>query len=916
MSKKLFAILTALLLLAALASYVYYRRTQAAVPVDPWALVPDDAVLVAATRDHPTLVRHLKETQLWDNLLTVRYFESLQNNVALVDSLTGSRNVIARFLGRKKVLTSVHVTGPNQFDLLLQVPVTSIREYRQVRSLLDALQRDPQFRVGTRDYEGTILNEVTEVGTGHGVTFFNYRNHLLLSANPALVEAVVRRLAGPNQPTVAADFQNIDFFRLRDVDATVLVNYRRLPQLLGVFFRRELLSDMSQVTSLASIGQMEMKLAGNKVALSGFANPETTRGSLHERLRGQPTQRLRMADVLSSRTAMLVHLGLGPATILRGQRRAAIVPDTLAPGVTVLLDSLAAGFQQEVALCYLTQASARVNPTRLALAYCPQPARQALLLGQLRRAMGTSPSFERVGPYRLYATGVPEMPARLLGPLFGGFRQPVVAVVGNYLVFGQDAAALRQLLNDVVAGEVWARSPAQVGFLQETQPMARLRVILDTRNAWNLLLRGLVEERRAGLLRNEPLFKRFPQIALQFTPTGDETEAEPQYFTELLLRHPLTGPAVARVQGASATGAALTFKTPLFGPPILTAAATTGRSGVLVQDSARVLHYVTPENVVAWSDSLPGPMVGTMQRRLVAGRPSYLLATAGQLHLLDANGRSAPNFPLNLPDSVQATALSVSPEGNGAPRLLVAGGGGNLFLYDTDGNEYPGWQPKRFDFNLAAPPLYLVVGGRDIIVVLLENGYVYACDIQGNVYPGFPISVGARLQGTALVETGATPSRTRLTVVSQHGEQVTFSLAGDVVSRARVATWSRNSVFRLIPDQRQRSYVVAREEGGQFDLFEPTGRRLLSRKFITSGLKPTQFFDFDGSRRVYVVTEPGPRRAYVYDRQGRLLGGQPFESSATAVGLEYDARNKSFYLYRTVGTELRRTDIEEIGDRR
>ncbi|MBO0358925.1 hypothetical protein J0X19_13285 [Hymenobacter sp. BT186] len=911
MSKKLLAFLTALLLLAALASYVYYRRTIAAVPVDPWALVPDDAVLVTATRDHPMLVRHLKETQLWDNLLAVRYFEALQDNVALVDSLTGGRKVVERFLGRKNVLMSMHVTQPNQFDLLLQVPILSVREYRLVRSLTDALARDAHFQVTTRDYEGTVLTQINETGTGRGVTFFNYRNHLLVSTSPALVEAVVRRVAGPAQPTVAAEFQSTEFFRLRDVDATLLVNYRRLPQLLGVFFRRELVPDIGAVTSLARNGQLEMKLVGNKMVFKGFANPETAAGSLHEQLRGQPAQRLRMADVLSLRTALLVHLSVGRVEALRGPRRPPAAPDTVAVGINPLLDSLAAGLGQEVAMCYLTQSSARVSPVRLALAWCPQPARQALLLGQLRRAVGASPAFERVGPYQLYTTGVPELPAQLLGPLFAGFRQPVVAVVGNYLVFGEDAAGLRQLLTDVAAGEVWARSPTQVAFLQEAQPLARLRVIVDTRNAWNLLLRGLVEERRAGLLRNEVLFKRFPQIALQFVPASNEVETGAQYFTELILRHPAVGPAVAQTQGANGTGAVLTFKTPLSSAPMLVPVGAT-RSGVLVQDAAQVLHYVTPENAVAWSDSLPGPLIGSMQRRTVAGQPGYLLATAGQLHWLNVSGRSAPNFPLNLPDSVQATALSVSPASNDKtpPRLLVTGGGGNLFLYDTNGNAYPGWQPRRFDFNLAAPPLYLTVGNRDVIVVLLENGYVYACDLQGGVYPGFPISVGARLQSTALAETGATLGRTRLTVVNQHGERITFSLAGEVLSRARVATWSRTSVFRLVPDQRQRGYVVSREEGGQYDLFDPTGRRLLSRKFLTSAPKSTQFFDFDAARRYYVVTETGPRQAYIYNQQSQLLGGQPFESSAPTIGLEYDASNKIYHLYRTVDTELRRTDVK------
>ena len=911
MSKKLLVFLTGLLLLAMLASYVYYRRTVAAVPVDPWALVPDDAVLVAATRDHPTLVRHLKETQLWDNLTTVRYFQNLENNMVLIDSLTGGRNVVLRFLGRKNVLTSVHVTDPGRFDVLLQIPVGSVREYRQVRTLVDVLRRDAHFRVSTRNYDGTLLTVIDEVGTGRGLTFFNYRNHLLLSPSPALIEAVVRRLDEPKQPTIAADFQSIDFFRLRDVDATLLINYRRLPQLLGVFFRADIVPGVGNVTSLARNGQLEMKLAGNKVVFNGFTNPETVPGSLHERLKGQPVQRLRMAEVLSLRTALLVHFGLGPAQVLRGPRNTAR-PDTLAPPVNTLLDSLTAGMSREAALAYLAPASARVSPGRLALVWCARPAQQALLLGQLRRAVGASPSFERVGAYQIHQTGVPELPARLLGPLFAGFRQPVVAVVGSYLVFGDDASALRAWLQDVSAGEVWSRSPTQVAFLQETQPLARLSVVLDTRNAWNLLLRGMLEERRAGLLRNESLFKRFPQVALQLVPAANEQEPGAQYFTQLLLRHPQVGPAIAKLQDNTGIGSVLAFKTVLTSAPVVVPVAGTSRVGVLVQDSAQVLHYVTPENVVAWSDSLPGPLVGRVQRQTVAGRPGYLFATANQLHFLDGQGHSVPNFPLNLPDSVLATHLSVSPVGGaGAPRLLVSGGGGNLFLYDADGTAYPDWQPKRLDFNLAAPPLYLVVGGRDVVVVLLENGYVYAFDQQGGVYPGFPISLGAKLQSEALAEViGPTLNRTRLTVVNQHGERITFSLAGDVVSRRRVATWSRNALFRLVPDQRRRSYVVAREQGGQVDLFDSNGRRLLGQKFLTSGSKPVQFFDFGNGRRVYVLTEPGPRKAYIYDWQGRLLGGQPFDNSAREVGLDYEAATNTYHLYRTVNSELRRTALE------
>ncbi|RFP63724.1 hypothetical protein D0N36_17810 [Hymenobacter lapidiphilus] len=914
MSNRVLVWLTLLLLLTALGSYVYYRRTVASVPVDPWALVPDDAVLVTMTRDHPTLVRHLKETQVWDNLTAVRYFQQVEENLVLVDSLAGGRDVLLKFLGRKRVLTSVHVTAPQQFGLLFQVPIGSVREYRQVRGLLEDLGRAPDFKVTTRDYEGQVLTDVrrrvaTEGEESGGITLLNYRNHLVLSSTPGLVEAVARRLARPEMPTVAADFQSTDYFRLRDVDATLLLNQRRLPQLLGVLFRTELTPEIAAVASLARNELTEMRLAGNKVVFQGFANPETASGSLHQQLKGQPAQRLHMAEVLPLRAALVVHLGLGPVTALRGPRPRAAT-DSLAPGVPSLLDSLRGQLSREVALCYLSTNSARVRPGKLALAYTANPARVTTLLGRLRRAVGASPSFGKVGSYQLYQTGVAELPQQLLGDLFTGFgARPVVAQVGSYVVFGDDEAALRQYLADMGAGETWSRSPTQVAFLQETQPLARLRVLLDTRNCWNLLLRGLQEQRRAGLLRNETLFKRFPQVSLQWVPADNEQEAGAQYFTQFLLRHPAEGPAEARPQNADGTGSVLDFKVPLSSSPEAVVVAGARLPGVLVQDTAHVLHYVTPENVVAWSDSLPGPLVGPTVR--LPGAGGLLLATPRQLFQFNNSGQLQPNFPLNLPDTVRATSLSVSGvvRPGGARRLLVAGSGSNLFLYDNRGLAYAGWQPKQLEFRLAAPPQYLVVDGRDVVLVLLENGYVYAFDQTGGSYPGFPLSVGARLASAAFVEIGVTLRRTRLTVVNQHGERVSFNLSGDVVARRRVATWSRTSRFRLIADQRQAGYVVSREDGGRLTLFDPEGESLLSQSFLTTAPRSVQYFNFGPGRQAYVLTETGPGKAYLYDARFRLIGGKPFDSTTPRVDLTYNPATSTFHLFRVNGNELRRTDI-------
>ena len=914
MSRKLLAFFTALLLLLSLATYVYYRRTLATVPVDPYTLVPDDAVFVLSTHDHPALVRHLQETELWDNLTAVRYFQQAAGHLALADSLAGGnarrRNALLNLLGYKLVVTSLHVTGPGEFDVLYQVPLNRVSEYRQVRGLLETLGRDKRYRLSTRDYEDQQLTVLAEQRTEHSLTVLNYRNHLVFSTNSSLVEAVVRRLVHAAAPTVQAAFFSTDLLRVPGTDATLLVNYRRLPQFLDVLFRPEAHGTFDQLAGLVSQGLLSLKLAGSRAQLQGFSNPETAAGSLQARLRGQPAQPLGMSTVLSMHTALLLHLAASPARTWP----MALRPDSL--GRRAALDSLRAGLGGEMAVAYLAAATPGSRPGRLALVRCPNPVRTAAWLARLRRLDGNSPAFKRVGSFEIHPVGFAE--ADVLGPLLGTAAPRTAevtahagALVNGYLVLA-DELTLSGYLADVVAGQTWAKTPSQVAFLQETLPRARLSVLIDTRNSWNALLGVLTEERRAGLLRNEALFKRFPQMAFQLLPAENERSAEAQYFTQLLLRHPNNGPATTQAGGAAANGRVLAFRRPLVGLPTLLPALGTRVPAVVVQDSAQVLHYVSAENIVLWSDTLTGPAVGLSLLPAGGGVSGGLLLGAGaQLHLLATDGTAVLPFPLHLPDTVRVAGLLATPVSGQPARLLATTVGHHLLLLDTKGHLFSGWQPKQLDFPLAGQPALLNVNGRDVVVAPLQNGYVYAFDGTGNLLPGFPLSVGARLAGNVFVQAGSTLSRTHLTVVNQHGELVVFTLGGDVLSRKRMATWSRTAQFRLVPDPHGRSFAVAREDNNQLDLYLPTRNDpLLTQKFVTSGARGVQWFDFGGGQHLVAITETGPGQVFLYDARGQRLGREALPSTGTGVGLNYDATTDSFQLVRFVGRELRRTELK------
>ena len=923
MSRKLLALLVALVALLSLATYVYYRRTLAARPVDPYALVPDDAVLVLATRDHAALVQHLQEAGVWDNITGVRYFQQVAGPLALADSLdTGGRPAAATavagrprgllaLLGKKLVLSSLHITGPGQVDVLYQIPLASVREYRQARGLLETLGRDPRYRFSTRDYEGYELQELT-AQAGGTLTVLNYRNHLLLSTHAALVEAVVHRLGHLEAPTVRAGFGATDLLRLRDVDATLLVNFRRVPALLDVLFQPGTHTLLDQALALTHESLLGLKFGPGQVALTGFANPETAANSWQQQLRGQPAQSLRpLADVLPLRTALVLavagQLAPGPAS------------DTT-QAIRPALDSLRATLVPGATLAYLAAPAPGVPPTRLTLLRSRAPARTAQWLARLRRLGGAPPSFGRVGSSEVYEAGFGS--AALLGPLAD--KAPSAGplsttLVGNYLVVS-DNATLRAYLADVAAGQVWSRSASQVALLQQTQPLARLTLLADVRQGWNALLGTLAEERRAGLLRNESLLRHFSQVAWQLVPpdqTAEELQAGSQYFAQLLLRRP--GQAPAPDSAAVGSGAGLRFRTPLAGQPFLLPALPTAdgtlAAPTVVTDSLGVLTLLPAGTAnQAWADSLRSPVVSGP--RLLRGR--LLLATAHRVHWLSpADGQEARGFPLNLPDSVTVASVVAGT----STRLLVTTTTNDLLLFDTNGRRYPGW-PHRLEAPLAGPPALLTVGGRDVVVAALRNGYVYAFDQAGSRYPGFPVSAGARLEGPLLTTAGPTLARSQVRVVNQHGELLTLTLSGDISARRRVATWSRTASFRLVPEASGRagSFVVVRQDGGQLDVFSASSAApLLSRQLLTSGDKPVQWFDFDPAHQVLAVTEPLPGQVTLFSSQGRPLGagaGSPspagtWPSTGTGVAIRYEAARQRYQLLRVLRRELRRDEVRE-----
>ncbi|GAB3537937.1 hypothetical protein GCM10027443_31880 [Pontibacter brevis] len=898
MPKRIVFFFIGFVILASLLYYGFNRWTESREKIDLWTLVPESAALVIETNNHESLVAHLRETELWESFSMLPLAQRFEENLAAIDSVAPGNERLSRFLNEKNILTSIHVVGQSEVGFVYYVPVVSVGEHRFLRTLTENINKSDVFEESARDYEGMLLTDVANTRLGSGFTYFTYRNNIVLSPSAVLVEEIVRRINRSQSASIKESFGHTDSLDKPEVYANVFVNYRAIPELLGLFLKDDVMPEVRYLSSLCQNAMLELRLGGDKIFVSGFSSPEVLQGSLHQVMQPQEPQPLGIRAYLPGRTAMLLHFGLEEIERLR-------VAQQNEGTYAATVDSLAASFSQEAAIAYLETNSINASPEKIVYAHLADPAVTERILASLNRqaAATQSTSTAQYGNYTIRLLPVPELPARVLGSLFKGFEQTYAVLIDEYLIMSESRATLRGLLDDISEENVWSTSAVQKGFLEETLQEANFSLYLNTVNAWYILNRNIEEVERDDLLQNASLIRRFSQVSLQFS------KVEQQYYTSLVIRRPDRSKS-STAQDVFAAEQVLQFDTRLGSRPYPIQSAVDRTREVVVQDSANVLFNITANGRRGWVDSLRTSVRGIQQIEYGPEKKlRYVFATASRIHAIDNQGQELENFPFNLGDSLNIQHLAVFDyDNNGEYRLLVDDNMGNLYMYDMRGAPIQGWQPRRMDYKLAAEPQHLRVGGHDVILVVLENGYIYALNRQGDTYPGFPINLNAPVSAGAVARIGADLRRTELTAVTRYGNVVTFNLQGRVLQREQLPRPSKRALFSLVQESSGRSFIIVRQEQGQVTLFDQDLNELFSKRYVTSAPKIVQYFHFGGDNSLFAVTETGPQKTYLYDRRGSLIGNRPLESNQP-VTIYFNEASNNYTLYKVFRRELKKIDF-------
>ena len=308
-----------------------------------------------------------------------------------------------------------------------------------------------------------------------------------------------------------------------------------------------------------------------------------------------------------------------------------------------------------------------------------------------------------------------------------------------------------------------------------------------------------------------------------------------------------------------------------------------GNKGVwLLQDCKKQVHFLDDKLNLISSALLPDFWLNEPLpiRRTAISAGSVLISLPKTTMAFSSGGGPESGFSLLLPDSLSALSHCslIDYDFSYQYRLFSASRYGYVLASDEAGRLLPGWNPRKLAAPLAQAPRHMRIAGKDYILMLDKGGNLLLTNRKGEMQPGFPYKLKGDSYSTIFLEAGLEEENSFVYCLSDLGQMEKVNLSGKQVSFLQLFRPEVNTRFTLCPDQKGRTFVVARQGSGSVTLFDQSYRPVL--EFKSPGKRfAVRHFQFGSSNKIYAISDLDTRQGQLFNESGLPVLRRTFETS-------------------------------------
>jgi hypothetical protein len=833
--------------------------------VSVWSIIPRQAVLVFEAGECESCIEQIKSTPFW---------EVINQNLILNkpdDSISKVLNGI--FDSKSNVFVSLHLTQKDEFDLVFYLPKNKAEQVEQ--DLFKLSRKNVKF--SQREFSGLQINELNL--SGRLFSWISFEEYWAGSFKPFLIEDVIRAYKSQGRESFGQHASEmLQLPNIKNDAGNVYLNLGELNGLLSVFLDKSI-----KLPGLGHSSLLDVKQGKNYVTLNGFSLAR--KNQLLSYFKNQTPVSFNSKQFISNRSIIVTNFGISDGKKLFQELDVAtnkVIQDSIYSLAHIEVESLFSGLGKEITLCLFETRGFALSKVLL---FDTQNTREWLTaFDLLSKAAEREDSlyFERYSSYEIREIEIRNLPEKLFKPLITGFQQMYYTHINSLIIISEQVEELRRFLDDIDKEEVLGKSVAFNQFLESTLLESNVSIYVNTPRAMGVMPSRLNQKWKSVYTstKGRPV-SSLGFSAFQFSHLNEsfytnltwsfDSEKRPQLSQQQPLNRVLSN-----------------IENHFVSRPFVVRNHATKREEFVVQDSLHQIHYFGYDGKHQWKRDVGGKFSGNLyQLDYLNNNKLQLFFFANEkLHVIDRLGNYVNPFPLSIPAQHVEYVSLIDYDNSKRYRYLLADRTGKLWLYDKEGNNLDGWKPRNVEGPLFTRPDHHRIRGKDFIVAIRKDGWVYLMNRRGEHVKGFPLQLDIKPEGSYFLEPGNSMAATYFVVVSKDGVKVKFNVEGKIISREALIKAAIDDQFSLLAEHHGKSYLISRQNSRQLTLLDESGKPFLSNDFVSARNAEVQYYDFGGGRSYVLIADRDQDLCYVYGSQGNLLTSTPLESSGVSLKLD------------------------------
>jgi hypothetical protein len=910
--KKTLIIVSIVIIASAIFYYLkyYYERDK----VDIWELVPKNTIAIYET-DQPIKVwNSFLELPMWNNLSSVPEINEINEDLVLLDSITGSSGNLERLFRDKEMLISIHKTSNIDFGMIFYITLNTGEKREILNRIISFFKNIQSFQYEVRNYEDFTIHELSDDETNNNFTFIEYKNHFVGSFTPFLIDDVVRNISNNFQTNFLSVSSGIFDAKPIEMDeGNLYINVVRIPGLLRNLTLDEGRSSYNEyIKWFSGATYYDVSFEDNRIFFNGSTRiPENNGEYFLSTFYNQSPQDIEAIYYLPNRTANYISYTFDD--FISWRKSVDIFWEKNFPEVFNRKIQLLKNYSiyekdfygwigNEIGLATL-QSMNLDHPDKLLMIKSKDYSKSIKVLDELIMVVNHQESdtllYEDFSGKRIKQLSIPELPASIFGEEFLGFENSYYTDLGSYIVIGNSFDVVKHLLSEIDNENTWGKSLKFMQYFENVQRRANVNYFINFSNAWNAFLGSLNPDWGEFFKEFDREFKHFELISFQFSNINNN------FYTSAAVQHRQETSVIATPSEFFKDQLVVTDY-PIITKPYIFRSHLDRNLEVMFQDAGNQLYFISSNGKVLWKKQVGEPVKSDIFQvdYYKNGKLQYLFASDSNLYIYDRNGNILRNFPVSLEHPVDLDYLNLIDYDNSRNyRYLICDRSGDIYLTNKDGKELEGWMPRKTGGQNMGAPFHIRISGRDCMLSVRGDGILNVMNRRSEMYDGFPVALESAITSPVFVQKGVDFNRSVIHLVNNMGEVIKVNLNGDITGKVQLYRRDEESKFKIVPDALRNTYVISRQDFNNVAILDQKGDTVFEEELVFTGDLEVQFYNFSAGNEVYVFTDSQQGFTYLFDGNGNMINMQPVESGFK-IGLLYSEVTNKYKMYTCYGNQF------------